>query len=176
MEIGDEGVNGFEAVAGIDKDARIVAHGMYDAVIGGSTFKGTAGSRTDGNDTSAVCTRTVDLFRAFFRYGEKFAVHDVIGDGVCFDGAERAQTDVEHNGNDLDTYSADLVQQFFREMESCGGCGGGAFFTRIDGLIIGTLVLIAYCSRSFKNGVFPGSKELIKTLILSSVIILPHPP
>ena len=33
VKIGDERINRLETVAGIDKDARITAHGVYDTVI-----------------------------------------------------------------------------------------------------------------------------------------------
>ena len=66
MEIGDQGIDGFEGVAGIDKDLGFADCGMNLAVGGGNGLKYTAARCAHGNDPAALGTAAVDLFCHLF--------------------------------------------------------------------------------------------------------------
>ena len=46
VKIGDQAVNGFESISGIDENSRIPADGVNNALLVGCAFQGSTGCRT----------------------------------------------------------------------------------------------------------------------------------
>lgn len=66
MKIGNQGVGGFEAIAGIDENTGLGVHRTDDAPIVRGTFQNAAGSRSDRNNSAACRATAVDLIGYFF--------------------------------------------------------------------------------------------------------------
>ena len=63
MEIGNDGIQTLELIAGIDKDAGVSAACMGHMVFIGRRLNGAAGGRSDTDDPTSPLTRSVDLGR-----------------------------------------------------------------------------------------------------------------
>ena len=135
MKVGDKGVHGFEAVAGVDEDARVTRKGTDRAVRVGDAFECAAGRRSNADDAAARAATLVDDARAFLGNREKLGVHDVFVQAIDLYGAERPQTHVEHHGCDRNAHGADLFEQFGRKVQPRRRSGGRTFLAGVNGLI-----------------------------------------
>ncbi len=139
MEVGDQGVHGFEAVAGVDEDPRVTAQGRDVSVLVGHALDRAAGGRAHADDPSAGDFTFVDDARALGGNREKLGVHDVVGDLFLLDGTEGSKPHMEHHGRDPNALFADAVEQRGGEMQSRRGSGRRALLARVDRLVAVTV-------------------------------------
>lgn len=78
VEVGDEGVYGFELVAGVDEDVRPAGLGGEGAVGAYQGFQGTAGGGAHADDAAAGCLGLVEDIRCLLIDHAKLAVHMMV--------------------------------------------------------------------------------------------------
>ena len=170
MEIRYERVYHLEFVAGIDKNARVCTLRYHRAVVERGAFECAAGRCANGDDSAARGSCRVDLLCRLLGNGEKFAVHNVLVYFFYLDGAESAEAHVEHNGHDLNTHSAYLIEKLLREVEPRRGRGGRAFLARIHSLVVA--VILKLCRDVGRQGHFAdGIENGIKRFSVFAAVI-----
>ena len=140
MEVGDEGVDGLELVARIDKNGGFAGFGGEFGVALEVGFERADRGGADGEDFMPGGADGVEGGGGGFGDVIFFGVHLVILDVVDLDGAEGPKADMEGDFDDMDTFLLDLVEEFWGEMKAGGGGGSGAEFVGVDGLIVGLVL------------------------------------
>ena len=116
VEVSEEGVGAAERPWWVDEDGGIAVVRGDGAVGGGAVFEDAGDGGADGDAAGGGFDGGGGIGGDFVA----FAVHDVVGDDVCFDGLERACADVEGDGG-----VGDGGEDFRGEVEPCGGGGDG---------------------------------------------------
>ena len=136
VEVRDKSIDGEETVSRADENGGGLVARDEPAVFLHHGLEGADGSRADRDDATPFFFRAVQGVRGFLRDGEGLGMHVVVLRVLDLDGPECAKPDVEGDVHDLNALLPKLGEEFFREMETRGRCGGGARNFRIDGLII----------------------------------------
>ena len=135
MEVGDDGVDDLEVVAGVDEDVGPAAL-AGDLVSGcGGGLEGADARRADGDDAVAGLLGLHDELGCLVGDAVVLLVHLVLLDVVDADGAEGAEADMQGDEAEVDAHLAQLLHLLFGEVQAGGRGGGGALFAVVDGLV-----------------------------------------
>lgn len=125
MEIGEQGVNEFEFIAGGDEQFGC-SGGRLDGAGVGERFEGSYGGGSHGDEALFVCDGVVNDLSVGGVEGVVFGVHAMIFDVLGGDGSEGAQADVQGDAGDAYAELGHLVEDVISEMQAGGGGGDGA--------------------------------------------------
>ena len=135
VEVGDDGVDDLEVVAGVDEDASPAALAGDLVFGGGGGLEGADARRADGDDAVPGLLGLHDELGGLVGDAVVLLVHLVLLDVVDADGAEGAEADVQGDEAEVDAHLAQLLHLLFGEVQAGGRGGGGALLAVVDGLV-----------------------------------------
>ena len=95
MEVGNQTINTFHFIGGIEENFRVSAFFFYKTIVVCYAFKGTDGSCTYRNYSPTITLRSVDDLRRLRADRIVLGVHFMVSNDVFTDGAERSQPYVQ---------------------------------------------------------------------------------
>ena len=137
MEVGQQGVDDAEFMAGIDEDFGLAATGAnagFSRLLS-CEFEGADGGGADGYYAAAGGFGVVDGVGGRFGDFIGLAVEFMVFDVFRADGLEGSEAHVEGDFSGFDSTGLDLLENFRSEVEAGGGSGYGSAGFGVDGLI-----------------------------------------
>ncbi len=135
MEVGEEGVDRAESVAGGDEDIRLALGGVNRASGLGDGLEGAGDSGANGHHSAAGGAGTIHGLGGFGRHAVGLGVHDVVLGVLDRDGAEGSEADVEGEEDDGDALRLQAGEHGCVEVEAGGRGGDGAAAAGVDRLV-----------------------------------------
>ena len=139
MKIGDQMIDGPEAVARCDEQVCFIASGN-ELPCSGSGFQCAQTCGPDGDDFSSGGFRGPDGIDGFLRDGVPLGVHLVFRQIFASDRLESACAHMQGQISCPDAFLLKPVKQFLIEMQACSRRGDSARFTGEDGLVTGFVI------------------------------------
>src|SRR5438270_676400 len=150
MKVGDQMIDGAKVVGRPNEDTSFPA--LLDEWTSGlhSRFKNAHRGSSDGPDFFSSFSHFIQGCRRGSRERVALLVHDVIGWIFGFDRLESSSADVKDDICAFHSAFSQLGEKLFSEMQTCRGCGDGAWLAGIHGLItLGVDGLI--CTRDIRR-------------------------
>ena len=122
MEVGHKMIDCLEFIARIDENIRPAGLCAHGTVVSRDGLQRAAGCCADRPDLAACGTRIVDDPRGLFVHDIILGVHDVVGDLILLDRAERTQTDMQRHERQFYSLGFQRVKQLGREVQAGGRC------------------------------------------------------
>ena len=142
MEVGEEGVDGFELVGRVDEDVGF-AGAFGDFAVAGQVFEDAGNGGADGGDFFGC----VDFAGGLGFEVVTLGMHLVFAGVIGFDRAEGADADVQGEEGVVE-----IGEDFGREMEPGGGRGDGAVFFGVDGLVAVAVGFVGFAFHVVRQG------------------------
>ena len=139
MEIGQQRVDGAEAIAGGDEDRRLAFEGAKRAVLAGGAFEQPRRGRADGDDAAAARARRVERRGGRRVEPAPFRVHGVAGGVVDLHRQERAGADMQRQAKNPSAGRFDARDQLRGEMQPGGRRGDRPLLVREHRLVVGAI-------------------------------------
>ena len=104
MEVGDQAVNRFKRIAGINEDIRIFMTFAELSVFAHDRFQRSAAGRADRNDPPAFRFGLVEAASRCLIHHEEFRMHVMIGDILGVHRTECTQADMQRDVFNFDAH------------------------------------------------------------------------
>ena len=120
MEIGEQHIDGFEAISRRDEKIGFAVVCMHDSVCICRGFDRPERSGADGHNPSAVCARGIDQIRGSTADVNPFAVHVMVCRIRRIHRQKRSRSDVKRHLFAANAFLGEPCQQVRREVQACG--------------------------------------------------------
>ena len=143
VEIGQQQVDGAEAIAGQDEQARLAREFLHLPRLDRGAFEEAQTRRADRDDAAAPSARRIDPLRHRGSHNAPFGVHPMLARVIRLDRQKGAGSDMQGHGQPIDPARGNPIEQRRGEMQPGRRRRDRALLFREHRLIVGAVARVA---------------------------------